>query len=255
MLQILICEDESLQRARIEEIVARHIISTNMTLSLSTARPSTLLNHIQTHQISGGLYFLDVDLQSDINGIELAAKVRKMDANAIIVFITSQAKLAYLVFRYKVEAMDYITKSSPVEEIEARVAECMALAHAEHLQGPRKQEKLFSIKIGNQVLNVPLHEILFFESSVEQKNQILLHRLNGVLEFRGYVNKVSNLGAPFFHCHQSFVINVEHIQRLDTVNREVEMANGMLVPISRRKLSELMKTIEQSVDIINSSSI
>ena len=245
MLQILLCEDESHQRTHIEEIIFRHIISTNMTLSLSTAKPSTLLHYIQTHQTSGGLYFLDVDLQGEVNGIELAAKVREIDPAAIIVFITSQAKLAYLVFRYKIEALDYITKSSSPEDIEARIAECIALAHEQHLQGPRQQEKLFSIKIGNQVLNVPLHEILFFESSVEQKNHILLHRLNGVLEFRGYINKVSNLDAPFFHCHQSFVINTEHIQRLDSVNREVEMANGMLVPISRRRLSELVKTVER----------
>lgn len=245
MLHVLICEDDMEQRARIEGIVNRHILSDdfNIDLVLSADKPSDLLDHVEAQKIQSGLYFLDVDLQSEINGIELAAKIRKMDVSATIVFITSQAKLAHLVFRYKVEAMDYIVKGSPPEEIEKRVAECIEVAYSHYLDGKRGQSKYFTVKIGDQVLNIPYREILYFESSIELKNRVLLHKKNGALEFRGYINKAAALGLPFFRCHQSFVLNVEHIAQVNMSSREAEMADGAMIPIARRKLTELLRLL------------
>ncbi|MCL2841841.1 MAG: response regulator, partial [Oscillospiraceae bacterium] len=128
---------------------------------------SALLEYLNKRQVQSGLYFLDVDLQSDLNGIELGAEIREIDVSATIVFITSHANLLPQVFRYKVEAMEYIVKDSPAEEIEKRVIECMQLAYQRYLGGKHTQVKYFTAKIGDQMLNIPFDDILFFESSTE----------------------------------------------------------------------------------------
>jgi len=243
MLHILICEDDLAQRTRMETIVNKYILSDDvyMDLALSVDNPPALLEYLETQQIKSGLYFLDIDLQSHLNGIELGAEIRKLDVSATIVFITSHANLLPQVFQYKIEAMEYIVKDSPADEIEKRVMECMQLAYQRYLDGKHTQTKYFNAKIGDQVLNIPYDDILFFESSITQQRKLLLHRTNSELEFRGYINDVSDLGLPFFRCHQSFVVNLNHVQRVDIATREVEMVGGAIIPIARRKMAELLR--------------
>jgi len=248
MLNILICEDSPAQRMRIESIANKHILSEDayMDIALTADCPSALLDYIEKHNIQSGLYFLDVDLQSDINGIELAAKIKKLDVSATIVFITTHSELVHYAFRLKVEAMDYITKDSPPEEIEKRVIECMKTAYRRFLDGRHAKSKYFTVKIGNQILNIPYDDILFFESSTTLRHQVILHKADSTLAFRNYINDVSNLGPPFFRCHQSFVVNLNYIQRVDKFAREVEMTGGAIIPVAVRKMTELLKCLRSS---------
>jgi len=243
MLRILICEDDPKQRTRIETIVNKYILSNDfdMDLALSVDNPAALLEYLETQQVKSGLYFLDVDLQSDLNGIELGAEIRKLDVSATIVFITSHANLLPQVFQYKIEAMEYIVKDSPPAEIEKRVTECLQLAYQRYLDGKHTQIKYFTAKIGDQMLNIPYDDILFFESGIAQQRKLLLHKVNSELEFRGIIKDVSNLGLPFFRCHQSFVVNLNHVQHVSTANREIKMAGGTIVPVARQKIAELLR--------------
>ena len=51
-----------------------------------------------------GIYFLDVDLKSDINGIKLGSKIREKDTRGFIIFTTTHLEMSYFAFKYKVEA-------------------------------------------------------------------------------------------------------------------------------------------------------
>lgn len=243
MLHIFICEDNEVHRARIEATVNRYLFSDdfNMKLALSADNPAALIEYLKTHKDQSGLFFLDIDLQSDINGIELAAKIKEMNVSATIVFITTHSEMVHYVFRLKVEAMEYILKDSPPEEIEQRIIECIQAAYQRFLDGKHSKIKYFTVKIGNQRLNVPHGDILLFEPSAVQRNKLLLHKVNSTLEFYGTINDVSNLGLPFFKCHQSTVVNINHVTRVDAVSREAEMIDGAIISIARRKMAEFLK--------------
>jgi len=243
MLHILICDDDPKQRARIEGIVRKHLISDDSALELapSADNPSALLDYLKTHRVQSGLYFLDVDLQSDLHGFELAAEIRKLDVSATIVFITAFSERIQEVFQYRVEAMDYISKSNSIEEIEKRVQECIQLAYARYLKGKHSNSKFFPVKAGDQTLNIPYEEILFFETSTEFRHRILLHRKVDSTEFYGKISDIEKLGPPFFRCHHSFVVNVKHVRRVDKTNREAEMSDGETIPVSVRKMTALLQ--------------
>jgi len=124
VLKIFICEDNKVQREKFENIIENIIIIENydMDLQLSTEDPFEIINYLKSNNTSG-LYFLDVDLHSDINGIQLAEKIREYDPRGFIVFITTHAEMSYLTFLYKVEAMDYIIKDN-YNNIQQRISEC-----------------------------------------------------------------------------------------------------------------------------------
>ena len=246
MLSIFICEDNAIQRVNMEKIANKQINfrELDMNLSLSTDNPHVLLNYLKAHRPTAGLYLLDVDLQSDINGIELAAKIKELDISATIVFITTHSEMVYDTFKFKVEAMDYIIKDDSLETIEQKVIECMHSAYDRLLRGKHTARKYFAVKVGSQHLHIPYDDIMYFESSVERRNKLILHRISSMLEFRGTIGVASDLESPFCKCHQSFVVNINFVKQIDTARREIELTDGTIIPVAKRKLTEVLKHIK-----------
>ena len=58
-----------------------------MEIILSTSNPYELLDTIENKDYTG-IYFLDIDLNSNINGIDLAKKIRCYDPRGFIIFVT-----------------------------------------------------------------------------------------------------------------------------------------------------------------------
>jgi len=250
MLGIFICEDNEIQRKRMEDVVNKHLLSDDldMELALSADNPHDLLTYIKANEIQSGLYFLDVDLQSDINGIELAAEIKKIDLSAVVVFITTHSELVHYAFKLKVEAMEYIIKDLLPEEIEQRVVECMQVAYERFLGGRRMRVKYFTAKVGTQRVNIPYNDILFFESSFESRNKIFLHKVNGTLEFYGTIGATAKLSLPFCNIHQSFTVNVNHVKSVDVATREATVVDGTILPVAKRRLTYLLKDMEHTKD-------
>jgi len=248
MVHILICEDNPSQRNHIRSIVNSYLTSheLDMDLVLATGNPAAILDYATKHNIKSGLYFFDVDLQSDINGFELGAKIRALDVSASLVYITTHSELAHTVFRYKLEAMEYITKDSPPAELEHRVVACIQTAYQRYLKGKHAEGKIFTVKTGGQTLNLPYGDILFFESTIDAVHKISLYRKSsGKIDFYETLSNVIKQGLPFFRCHRAFVVNTDNVIRVDKIARELEMVDGELIPVSKRSMPELLKLIER----------
>ena len=165
MLSVFICEDVISQKKQLEKYIKDYIMmeELDMELVLSTDNPYDILAYLKANPNTIGLYFLDVDLKSDITGIGLASEIRELDVLGNIVFVTTHGELTYLTFVYKVEAMDYIIKDTP-EKICKRIQECLDIANKRHLNDQNSEKKLFKIKTGSSVRYIDHSEIMFFES-------------------------------------------------------------------------------------------
>lgn len=147
MLKVFICEDNKEERERFSKIISDIILIENydIELELVSSNPNELINHIAKNDFSG-LYFLDIDLKSEINGIELAAKIRKYDSRGFIVFITTHAEMSYLTFIYKVEAMDYIIKDD-YNRIRERIGQCIEDANTKYSAKTTELQKNFYYQV------------------------------------------------------------------------------------------------------------
>lgn len=102
VLRIFVCEDNKEQRERISKIIKDIILieDFDMELTLITEKPDDVISYIKEND-GVGLYFLDIDLKSSINGIKLATKIREYDLRGFIVFITTHTEMSYLTFMYR----------------------------------------------------------------------------------------------------------------------------------------------------------
>jgi len=206
---------------------------------LSTGNPIEILDFLKVRPDKNGLYFLDVDLQHDMNGIELGAKIREADSFAKIVFITTHDELAYLTFTHKVEAMDYIIKDRS-RDVEQRIKECILNANKRYLVELESEQKEFKFEIGGRLWRIPHNDILYFETDPAKKNKAFLNKKNEQIGLRNSMNNIAASVPEFYRCHQSFLVNPKHIRRVDKVSGEIELSNGDTILVAPKKAVGLM---------------
>lgn len=241
MLRIFICEDTKEQRERFSKIIEDIMLIENfdMELTLAATKPDEIIDYISENDVSG-LYFLDIDLKSSMNGIELATKIREYDPRGFIVFVTTHSEMSYLTFIYKVEAMDYIIKDN-YNNIKDRIHQCIINANKKYSAKATDLQKVFSIKADDKIINIEYNKILFFETS-PTIHKVIVHAIDRQIEFYAKMKEIENmLDSRFYRAHKSFIVNKDNIREIDLNNRCMYMVNGEECLISTRMLKGLTK--------------
>jgi len=243
MLSVIICEDIPEQRKNIEKHIMGCIEQKEYDADVvfSSGNPLEVLKYLKQNPLQNGLYILDVDLKHEMNGIALAAKIREKDTYGTIVFFTTHAEMSYLTFRYKVAAVDYIIKDAP-GAINAEIDECLDLAYRRYLDDSvPKKRATYPIKSGSHIRNIPLDDILFFESHPKTAGKISLRTRDSRLEQYGALRDVEKIGSHFYRCHNAFVVNLNNIESVDKSKLEITMQGGSVIYVTTRKMKELLR--------------
>lgn len=236
MLNIFVCEDDAVQRKSIVQIIKNTVLieELDMQLILDTLNPYELLETVKTSQ-NTGIYFLDIDLKCDMNGMKLAQQIRLYDPRCFIIFVTSHSELSYMTFQYRVEAMDFVLKDNPAEA-KVKIRECLLNALERYTLQTNKTHKVYTIEIGDRRISVDYNDILFFETS-SNIHKVILHAKDRQIEFSSTIKELEKiLDDTFVRCHRSFLVNKNNIQEIDTKNRIIYFINGETCLMSTRMM-------------------
>lgn len=229
MINVFVCEDDYKLLNVIANYINNYLMIENldMKLALATGDPHAILNYLDKNDVDRSLYFLDIDLGSDIDGIELARDIRKKKLNSKIVFITSHSEMVFLTFKYQIESLDYILKDYP-DEMQARIIKDIQTSNREFKQKSESSEEYYQFKTGEHVRSVRISDILFFESS-PVPHKVKVHLINGQFEFYSTVKKLEDENKAFFRCYKSYVVNVNNIKSINRHTREITMIDGEVI--------------------------
>ena len=236
MLNIFVCEDDAVQRKSIVQIIKNTVLieELDMQLILGTPNPYELLATVKTSQ-NTGIYFLDIDLKCDMNGMKLAQQIRLYDPRCFIIFVTSHSELSYMTFQYRVEAMDFVLKDNPAEA-KVKIRECLLNALERYTLQTNKTHKVYTIEIGDRRISVDYNDILFFETS-SNIHKVILQAKDRQIEFSSTIKELEKiLDDTFVRCHRSFLVNKSNIQEIDTKNRIIYFINGETCLMSTRMM-------------------
>lgn len=190
-----------------------------------------IVNDILRHE--SDLFFLDIEMP-DINGIQLAARIREAFPFAIIIFLTSYSE--YAPSGYKVQALRYLTK--PLEEAQLNEALQSALRELEKLD----RGSLSVVSYGN-VNRIPYRDILYVRH-VLRSSFIATVSMGTVKDGRGLKAIYDAIHDDrFLYIDRGTFVNVDHIQRIE--GSQMVLRNGEKLIISRRMLSRVKLTINQ----------
>ncbi len=239
MLDIFVCEDNASQRRTVVKIIQNTVLieELDMRLALDTGDPYMLLEKVKTSQ-NTGIYFLDIDLNSNMNGMKLAQQIRLYDPRGFIIFITAHSELSYMTFQYRVEAMDFVLKDNPAE-VKVKLRECLLNAMERHTLQTNKTHKAYTLEVSGRKISVDHDDILFFETSVNI-HKVILHAKDRQIEFPSTLKELTGaLDSNFVRCHRAFLVNKNNIKEVDTKNRIIHFANGETCLMSTRMMKGL----------------
>ena len=239
MLDIFVCEDNAAQRRTVVNIIQNTVLieELDMQITLDTGDPYMLLEKVKTSQ-NTGIYFLDIDLNSNMNGMKLAQQIRLSDPRGFIIFITAHSELSYMTFQYRVEAMDFILKDNPAEA-KIKIRECLLKAMERYTLQTNKTHKVYTIEAGGRKISVDHDDIFFFETS-SNIHKVILHAKDRQIEFSSTMKELANtLDGNFVRCHRSFLVNKKNIKEIDVKNRILHFTNGETCLISTRMMKGL----------------
>ena len=239
MMNIFVCEDNAAQRKAIVQIIQNILLieELDMQLVLDAGDPYVLLEKVQTSQ-NTGIYFLDIDLNSDMNGMKLAQQIRLSDPRGFIIFITAHSELSFMTFQYRVEAMDFVLKDNPAEA-KVKIRECLLNAMERYTLQTNKTHKVYTIETGERKISVDYDDIFFFETS-GNIHKIILHAKDRQIEFSGTMKELTGtLDDRFVRCHRSFLANKNNIKEVDAKKRIIYFSNGETCLASTRMMKKL----------------
>ncbi|EHI99451.1 two component transcriptional regulator, LytTR family [Clostridium sp. DL-VIII] len=238
MLNVIICEDNAVQRKEIESII-NGISDFHNEIAISTDNPKEVLTYID-NTAESFIYFLDVELNSDLNGFELAHLIRTIDTTGYIIFLTAHAELTLLTFQYKVQALDYIIKGNS-NILKEKILDCFKAVNNSLNISKSKINNKIPIDIGNNIVFWNFDDILFFETA-GKGHKISIHTKSGQSEFYGTLKNIEkNVSSDFYKTHRSYLINTKKIKSINKSSMVVEMINGEICYVSIRYLKGLLR--------------
>ncbi|AHN24005.1 response regulator transcription factor [Lysinibacillus sphaericus] len=234
-MRVIICEDDISQRQFIlNEIVQYanfHLPGTEVVLCASSG--AEVLSYI--NQYPADCYFLDIDLEGIMCGLELASLIREKDSLANIIFVTMFADKLRLTFKYKIAAMDYIVKDPDKEIFQENLTLALNTAYQRYVSIGQQSDRvnMLQIKVGENIKNIKYANIYYLETATVA-HKLRLHTKDGTYEFYGKLKDYEKLDSRFRRCHNSYLINIDYMIEFSPKERMLTMSNGHKCLVSFR---------------------
>lgn len=224
-MNIAICEDSIEMLGKLEMLVYDCYDGDSSQFICDTfLSGEELFQILQKEHIQYQIYLLDIEMKK-INGLEVAAFIRKMNQNAAIIFVTSHSELMQDAF--DVLAFHYLIK--PFNDEKAR----QVILRAIEYQG--LQKKTFHYRIRKKINTLYYEHIEFFES---YKRKIIIHLTDGEDEYYGMLKEVSNQleSRCFVQVHNSYIVNMDFIKYADALH--ITMMSGAKIHLTKKYYKE-----------------
>lgn len=182
------------------------------------------------------LILMDIDLNSRINGIETSQRLRKIDDQVILIFMTNLAQ--YAIEGYKVKAFDYIVKPISYFDFSQR----MKIIY-QHVQERVVQKIIIPNSDAKMVVNIK--DIYYVEVN---NHSLIYHTANGNIISSGTLKQALNeLGKYHFaQCNNCYLVNLAYVMEVNGYEVMVKGEN-LLISHPRKKafLQELSRYLGQ----------
>jgi DNA-binding LytR/AlgR family response regulator len=160
---------------------------------------------------------IDINLQSDVNGLYVAKCLRKEGICVEIIFCTGM--LEFIQQAFDVNAYHFITK--PVGR---NLEKCLVKLNKE-LEMRENSKRIIDINSGSRIYYVPLDTIIYMQ---REGTKTIIHTSNRVMEVYDSLDSlVLRLDDPrFVKCRRSVVINKDYIDYVDKKGKCIALTNG-----------------------------
>ena len=168
-----------------------------------------------------------------MTGVQAVAKIREIDEEIPIAFITNSTE--HTLESYRLSALKYIEKPFCEKDIE----EILSLALMKKANIPS-----LLVQRNKETEKIPFSKILYLE---QQNHQLAIIFKNG--DTLHIYDKLTDIlpqleGQSFFIPHKSYAVHLPYVCNINKELRCFSMINGKNIPIRRESMSKAKKALE-----------
>ena len=233
-MKVIIIDDEPLARSIVKEYLQKH---PQLEIMQECNDGFEGLKAIQQHQPD--LIFLDIQMPK-INGFEMLELIEQPPA---VIFATAFDE--YAIKAFEAHAIDYLLKPFNQDRFDKAISKWMEKNNSSSekatqdlletaSQSPAQSNRIV-VKNGSKIKIIPVHEVQYLEAA---DDYVKVHTSEGYFlknKTMGHFEQVLD-GQQFVRSHRSYIVNVQHITRIDPYEKDNHVAilkSGVKVPVSR----------------------
>ena len=180
-------------------------------IGIQTTNIDELINYVEKNKVD--VLLLDIDLKSNLTGLEIAEKVRKSNKDCYLIFET--AHLEYGLMAYKYKTFDFISK--PVTH--QRLEDCIVRL----FDDISRVTKRF-IRLDNKNTIIAENEVKYIK---KDGMKLIFHTDSRDYEVYSSFSKIQNkLPEHFVRCHKSFIANIDNITKVESSDNVIYFNNS-----------------------------
>ena len=242
--RIAICEDQEKERIQLKEnlkkILAEYMKNKNVIENRVEIKNKIEVENIIIEEFESAEELLKYDLSKidiflmdimmgEMNGMDAAKKIREMNIDSEIIFITGNVE--FVRDGYKVNAYRYILKPVEIEELRESIISCFA-------ELGKKKGKFIVLSRKGEMEKLKIDDIDYIEVI---KREIIVHKNGEEVEYTGTsIEKLEEKleDFKFFRCHKSYLVNLD---KVDLIKTGEVVVNGKSVPVSKYRAKDLKR--------------
>ncbi|WP_407270436.1 LytR/AlgR family response regulator transcription factor [Radiobacillus sp. PE A8.2] len=184
---------------------------------------------LDQYQSGFDIILLDIEMPY-MNGMDMARKLREIDSEVIIIFVTNMAQFA--VKGYEVDALDFIVKPVSYSNFVFKMKRALNA-----LKVNEEQEIVVSYAGG--LTRISSNKLLYVEVS---GHNVTYHLIDKKIEARGSLSKIeSDLSKwNFLRCNRCYLVNPRYVE---WVHKYTVKVGDDVLQISHPKRKEFMRDL------------
>lgn len=233
MTKICIVEDEVDQAELLKNYINRY--ANEHKLPFSIEHLSDGIDLVDDYKGQYDIILLDIQMKH-LDGMAAAEKIRKVDSDVIIIFITSTVQ--YAVQGYAVDALGYVLKPVPYPQFEQIFDKAIQRVES-------KQHRVYiKVSVDDKQLKLDCDTIIFIES---QRNNVIIHTEDMDYTTLGPLKKFEEMLMThgFSKCHNAYLVNLSFVEGVQ--KEEVILDHSITLPISRARKKEFMTALTEDI--------
>ena len=233
MINICIVEDESDQADLLRKYIQTYGNKTNQQFAITHFTDG--IDLVDEYRAQFDIILLDIQMKH-LDGMVAAEKIRKVDADVVIIFITSTVR--YAVQGYAVDALGYVLKPVPYLQFEQLFDKAISRVMT------KKQKLYIRVSMDERQLKLDCDNIYYIES---QRNNVCIHCADEDYVTAGPLKKFEEMlgGHGFSKCHNAYIVNLSYVEGVR--KEEVLLTSGIVLPISRARKKEFMMALTEDI--------
>ena len=228
MIRVAIVEDDAEVQGVLQEYVRRYTrqYGTEFEVTVFADGVDILDNYRAVYDI----IFLDVEMKH-LDGMTTAERIRQMDADVILIFITNMAQ--YAIRGYEVDALDYVLK--PVNYYQF----CTKLSRAIQRVQRRRGGQVVLQLAGGGIQLLDTADIYYLET---HSRMLYYHTAKGEFAVRASLQSAEKQLAEyhFVRCNQCYLVNLKYVK---AVENDFVHVNTDHLEISRRQRAAFLTAV------------